>query len=118
MLIKQIDLNNIRSYVNEKVEFPEGSILLAGDVGAGKSTILLAAEFALFGIQRGQLDGGDLLRHGANKGHVELCFEVTGKTVKVRRGLTREKRGVVQDDCWIEIDGMLQKKTAMDAQPY
>ena len=77
MKLNYIVLENIRSYVNEKIDFEDGSTLLAGDVGAGKSSVLLAAEFALFGIQRGQLDGGDLLRHGSNKGSVEVCFDIS-----------------------------------------
>ena len=41
MLLKSIHLENIRSYLDEKINFPSGSILLSGDVGCGKSTILL-----------------------------------------------------------------------------
>ncbi len=37
----------IRSYVDETIEFTDSSILLTGDIGCGKSTVLLAAEFAL-----------------------------------------------------------------------
>ena len=42
MLIKNIKLENIRSYVKEEVSFPEGIILLSGDIGSGKTTLLLA----------------------------------------------------------------------------
>ncbi|NIQ06664.1 MAG: AAA family ATPase, partial [Candidatus Korarchaeota archaeon] len=46
---KAIEVRNIRSYKKERVEVPEGSVVLAGNVGAGKSSLLLAMEFALFG---------------------------------------------------------------------
>ena len=49
MILKQLSLQNIRSYLNETVTFPDGNVLLSGDIGGGKSTILLAVEFALFG---------------------------------------------------------------------
>jgi len=52
MILKSIVLDNIRSYAYQEIRFPRGSILLSGDIGAGKSTILHAIEFALFGIQR------------------------------------------------------------------
>ena len=48
MILKKIFLKNIRSYENQEISFPEGSILLSGEVGTGKSTILLALEYALF----------------------------------------------------------------------
>ena len=70
MLIRSVRLENIRSYTNETVEFPEGSTLLSGDIGSGKSTILLAIEFALFGLKKGS--GNSLLRHGKKEGSVEL----------------------------------------------
>ena len=41
MRIKKITLDNIRSYSHQEVEFPEGSILLSGDIGSGKTSILL-----------------------------------------------------------------------------
>ncbi|MCH8317397.1 MAG: AAA family ATPase, partial [Bacteroidetes bacterium] len=54
MKIKRLRLKNIRSYQDEEILFPEGSTLLSGDVGAGKTSILLAIEYALFCLQPGQ----------------------------------------------------------------
>ena len=53
MRIRKIKLENIRSYQNEEVTFPSGSTLLSGDIGSGKTSILLGIEFALFGLQPG-----------------------------------------------------------------
>ena len=33
MILKSIKLNNIRSYLNQKIDFPTGSLLLSGDIG-------------------------------------------------------------------------------------
>ena len=52
MILRKVRLKNIRSYKEATIELSEGTTLLAGDIGAGKSTILLAAEFALFGVLR------------------------------------------------------------------
>ena len=54
MKIKRIVLNNIRSYEKEEISFKEGSTLLSGDIGSGKTSVLLGIEFALFGFQPGQ----------------------------------------------------------------
>ena len=55
MFLKSIKLNNIRSYEHAEINFPSGSVLLAGDIGSGKSSILLAIEFAIFGAKKGEL---------------------------------------------------------------
>jgi DNA repair protein SbcC/Rad50 len=111
MLLKEIDLKNIRSYnedVESTVEFPEGVVLFVGDVGSGKSTILYAVEFALFGTA--EVSGTHLLSEGKQSGHVKLKFSVDGKELEVRRGLVRRKDSVAQEKCYIVEDG---KRTDM-----
>ncbi len=103
MRLKKITLNNIRSYRHQEIEFPEGSTLLSGDIGTGKTSILLGIEFALFGLQPGQR-GTSLLRNGEKEARVLLEFEVEGKQILVERTLKRGKT-VSQDYCAITIDG-------------
>ncbi|MCS7097736.1 MAG: AAA family ATPase [Candidatus Methanomethyliaceae archaeon] len=105
MIIRRLKLKNIRSYDEGEISFPTGAVLFEGDIGSGKSTILLAIEFALFGL--GNEKGTSLLSLGRNEGEVELEFEARGKIVKVHRGLVRSRKrgGVTQEDCWIEMDG-------------
>ncbi len=110
MIIKSVKLHNIRSYLSESVDFPCGSVLLSGDIGSGKSTILLAIEFAFFGFGRGSGDG--LLRHGKQAGYVELTFLFEGREVIIRRGLKRLKDSVRQDEGFIAVDGVKQFCTA------
>ncbi len=114
MRIKSIKLENIRSYLNEEIEFPEGSVLLSGDVGSGKSSILLAMEFALFGIRAKHLTGNSLLRNGKNTGSVALRFEIDGKDVLVKRTLKRSKDKVEQDSGYIIVDGLKREATAVE----
>ncbi|MBS3159048.1 AAA family ATPase [Candidatus Woesearchaeota archaeon] len=64
MLLKSLKLNNIRSYNNQEILFPSGSVLLSGDIGAGKSTILQSIEYSLFGSRH--KTGEALLRNGEN----------------------------------------------------
>jgi len=103
MLLRKIKINNIRSYTSEEIEFPIGSTLLSGDIGSGKTSILLAIEFALFGLQPGQR-GSSLLKNGENTGGVIIDFVVDGKEITIERNLKRGK-SISQDYCAIIIDG-------------
>ena len=103
MKLNKLKIKNIRSYNDEEVIFPEGSTILAGDIGAGKTTILLAIEFALFGLQPGQ-KGTSLLRNGSEEALVSLEMEIEGRKVIVERGLKKGK-SVNQSSAVLEIDG-------------
>lgn len=112
MIIKSIKLRNIRSYLNQEIDFPHGSVLLSGDIGSGKSTILLAIEFALFGISKGLFSSEALLRHGKQSGLVELTFVLDGREVTIQRSLKRLKDSIRQDEGCLVIDGVKQFCTA------
>ncbi|MFH1637364.1 MAG: AAA family ATPase [Candidatus Woesearchaeota archaeon] len=114
MRIKGIALDNIRSYVQQEIKFPEGSVLLSGNIGSGKSTILLAMEFALFGLMRGTLSGAALLRNGTDRGSVRLDFSVEEKEITIYRSLKRTKASVTQDAGWVEINGVRKEATAVE----
>jgi exonuclease SbcC len=103
MIIKKITLKNIRSYENQVIDFPEGSTLLSGDIGSGKTSILLGIEFSLFGLQPGQR-GNSLLKNGEKEGSVSMEFEIDEQKVVVERNLKRGKT-ISQDSCSITIDG-------------
>ena len=105
MKLEKIRLHNIRSYEEEIVVFPEGALLLAGEVGAGKTSILLALEYALFGLQPGQRGAG-LLRMGTEEGEVELWCEIQGKKVHIKRKLIRDKRGVSNEYASLTLEGV------------
>ncbi len=107
MILKKISLNNIRSYEQQEIEFSEGSVLLSGDIGSGKTSILLAIEFALFGLQPGQR-GSALLRNGAKEGGASIEFEVGGKNILIERTIKRGKT-ISQDYAAITIDGEKQE---------
>ena len=97
MILKKIRLENIRSYEKEEIEFPEGLSLLSGNVGSGKSSILLAIDFVLFGIKRGELSGSGLLRKGTSRGIVNLVFSIDDKEIEIQRSLKKQGDSVVQD---------------------
>ena len=114
MLLRSIKLKNIRSYLDQEIQFPEGTVLLSGDIGTGKSTILLSIEFALFGILRGDLSGSSLLRNGSEKGSVELEFEINGQKIIVHRKLKRSKNTVEQEAGFIIKNNMRKDATPQE----
>ena len=101
MMLKALTLENIRSYKGEmRIQFPAGTVLFEGDIASGKSTILYAIEFALFGL--GDMKSSSLLRNGAKHGQVALRFEVDGKEYEVHRRLTKKGKIIQQDECYID----------------
>jgi len=114
MLLKSIKLENIRSYLNQQIDFPVGSVLLSGDIGSGKSTILLAIEFALFGVKRKDLSGAALLRHGKKEGEVELKFDIDGKEIIIKRKLKRGKDDIKQEAGYIIVNGIKKEGTHVE----
>ncbi len=104
MRFKKITLKNIRSYKDQELEFPEGSLLLSGDIGSGKTTILLAIEYALFGLQPGQ-KGTALLRNKENVAEVTLEIDMGDRHLLIERKLRRGPKGVGNENSSITIDG-------------
>ncbi len=88
--------------------------MLSGDIGSGKSTILLSIEFALFGLLRGELSGNALLRSGTQSGSIELTFEADGKQYTIKRTLKRSKTSVEQSAGYIIADGIKYDATAIE----
>ena len=88
MYFKRIKIQNIRSY--ENLDLNSGSLLLSGDIRSGKTSILIAIEFALFGLQPGQ-KGASLLKNGKDEGKVELEFEIDKNLYTIERTLKRKK---------------------------
>ena len=96
MRIKTVQLENIRSHVKTEVPFARGFNCLVGGLGRGKSTVLYAIDFALFGDPLGR-SYDYILREGADVGKVTIRFVHNGKNYKILRGLRRHDKGISQD---------------------
>jgi len=96
MKIKAIRLENIRSHVDTRITFEEGFNCLIGGLGAGKTSVLYAIDFVLFGEPLGKTYAY-LLRDGAAIGKVTLWFSHEGSDYVLTRGLRRLGRRIVQD---------------------
>lgn len=96
MRIKTVQLENIRSHVKTDIPFARGFNCLVGGLGRGKSTVLYAIDFALFGDPLGR-SYDYILREGADVGKVTMHFVHNGKNYKILRGLRRHDKGISQD---------------------
>ncbi|MDD5542930.1 MAG: AAA family ATPase [Acidobacteriia bacterium] len=68
-----------------KFQADGGMVVVGGENGAGKSSLLDALRWALDGVKP---KGKELLHHGTDKGVVTL--ELAGEVVEVRRGVTEK----------------------------
>ncbi len=114
MQLHSLTLTNIRSYIREIITFPEGSIMLSGDIGSGKSSILLAIEFALFGAMRPDLPAEALLRKGMTQGSVELELTIDGKRIVIKRNLKKEQDVIKQTAGYIITNGVKKEGTPVE----
>ena len=96
MRIKSVQLENIRSHVKTEIPFAQGFNCLVGGLGRGKSSVLYAIDFALFGEPLGR-SYDYLLREGAEAGRISLTFAHGGKNYRILRALQRGEGSISQD---------------------
>jgi exonuclease SbcC len=103
-----IKLENIRSHVDSELVFSSGFNCLVGGLGQGKSTVLFAIDFVLFGDPLSR-SYDYLLREDAQQGSVTAVFVQNGSTYMIHRGLKRQEKGITQDTDQLKLykDGKL-----------
>ncbi len=111
-MIKSIRLLNWRSHADTKLEFSEGANLLIGHMGAGKSSVMDAISFALFGtfpaLERRKLKLQDVFRLNEDKASVILEFACNGSDYTVERTLTKGKSRVESEARLFRGSSMLE----------
>ncbi|MEM5829408.1 MAG: AAA family ATPase [Candidatus Aenigmatarchaeota archaeon] len=97
-MITRIELKNWRSHLDSKLEFSSGTNILLGSIGSGKTSILDAICFALFGtfptLQTKKLKLDDVIMNKPiekTKAEIELHFQINGKNYSVKRVIERGK---------------------------
>ncbi len=114
MQLLSVHLYNFRSHQDTHIQFTQGITLLTGDIGSGKSSILQAVEFGLFGLRKGEISGESLLRHGEENGWVEIRFLLGEKNILIRRELRRRQQAIRQETGMLRIDGESQELSATE----
>ncbi len=91
MIIRSLKLENYKKYKNSFIEFPTGLFGIVGNNGAGKTSLVEAIAWAIYGNRRGAGASKDLpKREGADPGSdcsVELEFTLGSQTYRIIRGL-------------------------------
>ena len=102
-MITSVELGDFLSHSNTKLEFENGVTVFVGDNGAGKSSIIDAITFALFG-QHTRKSNKSLIKRGANQGFAKIDFFINGKQYEAVRkidskgGLAAKFSEIVNDD--------------------
>lgn len=106
-MITSVELSNFLSHSDTKLEFDDGVTVFVGHNGAGKSSIIDAITFALFGQHTRKSNKG-LIKHGESHGFTSVMFSVNGKRYKAERkidikgGLAAQFSELVEEE-WMPI---------------
>lgn len=97
-MITKVTLKNWRSHLNSSLEFSSGTNALIGIMGSGKSSILNAICFGLFGtnpeLQSRKLKLDDLIMNKPQireTAEIEVSFRVDGADYSVKRIIEKKK---------------------------
>ena len=83
-MITSIELVDFLAHSETKLEFADGVTIFVGDNGAGKSSIIDAITFSLFGQHTRKSNKG-LIRRGTNQGFTKVKFTINGKQYETVR---------------------------------
>ena len=130
MLLKTLALRNYRKYKEAFLEFPDGVIGIIGLNGVGKTTLVEAIGWALFGHLAARTTKELIKREGASAHEpcsVALDFELEGDRYSVVREMTGKNltpraslmvNGKVITTNADEVSAAIQEKIGMDHQAF
>ena len=83
-MITSIELGDFLAHSNTKLKFENGVTVFVGDNGAGKSSVIDAITFALFGQHTRKSNKG-LIKRGTNQGFAKIEFTINGRQFEAVR---------------------------------
>ncbi len=118
MRLINIKLTNFRKYASAEVDLPDGLTGVLGQNGTGKSTLLEAVGWVLYGHPAARTSKEDIRRQGSSAdevARVELTFELGGAEYTV----VREMRGKnLTSDASVITGGQIIARGAHPAQDF
>jgi exonuclease SbcC len=126
MRLNSLRLLNFRQHADSHIVFHDGLTGIIGANGSGKTTILEAIAWALYGqdAARGKKETIRWMRAGSNaKVKVELDFELGGHRYRVERGLTQAELYLDGSDTPIAnsltgVSDMLRRRLGMSREEF
>jgi len=103
-MIRSIELVDFLAHSNTKLEFENDATVFVGDNGAGKSSIIDAITFSLFGEHTRKNNKG-LIRRGANQGFAKIEFSANGKNYQAIRKI--DSKGTLTAQFAEDVNGKL-----------
>ena len=94
-MIKSIELVDFLSHSDTKLELDNSTTVFVGHNGAGKSSIIDAITFALFG-KHTRKNNKSLIRRGANQGFAKIEFSANGKNYQALRKINSKGELIAQ----------------------
>ncbi|MGC8514640.1 MAG: AAA family ATPase [Thermoplasmata archaeon] len=125
MLIKSLELKHFLSHRETDLYFDRGINMIVGQNGAGKTSILDAIKFAMFGKDRARLSNP--VSHGSSSCSVKLSFQVDEDTYEVMRSYGERQRdrvasilrnGVVIADSQESVSSAVEKIIGMEQDVF
>jgi exonuclease SbcC len=90
-VIEKVRMKNFRSHEDSEIELTPGLNIFLGEVGAGKTSILEAISFGLFGRYAGSVNQSGLIRRGTEKAEISVCFSSSTDKYQVVRTISAKK---------------------------
>jgi len=103
-MIRGIELVDFLAHSNTKLGFDNDATVFVGNNGAGKSSIIDAITFSLFGEHTRKNNKG-LIRRGANQGFAKIEFSSNGKNYQAIRKI--DSKGTLTAQFAEDVDGKL-----------
>src|SRR3990167_3045921 len=103
MIPVNLKLSNFTSYTENPPELDFTKFKLAaisGLNGAGKSSLLDAITWCIWGTSRAGDSSGDLVHKGAENMHVEFSFQLDGHSFTVKRKRSKKSSGSTALEFW------------------
>ncbi|KAA0233575.1 MAG: SMC family ATPase [Actinobacteria bacterium] len=112
----RLTLGGLRSYRDpQTIDFSDTKLMaIVGDTGAGKSSILEAVTYALYGRSTWSGQPGDLISHYADTMRVELEFKADGGHWRVVRSMSHGSQAAVHHLEQVDGDEKVDGKAAVN----
>ncbi len=114
-MLSKVELGNFLSHSDTKLEFDRGVTVFVGHNGAGKSSVIDAITFALFGEHTRSSSKG-LIRRGSTQAYASVDFTISGRLFEAVRKI--DSKGTLSAQFSERRDGSLVPLAAGERKQF